>query len=358
MAAMMRIALLGINPPQATELAAAAKRMPGVSFAAVIDADAERLLQTAHLINTPIATRLWTDLSRQQRASIDAVVIDGSCEESPIVSTQILNDHKHLLMVCPGTFDPHKMESLFELARQQGIVFCTSSLLRHRPALIAVKESLDSGKLGAPSLLRLNDWQPVAAGAATFAAPKSVDASQGRAARVDPSRGFWISVAANLEVALWIFSAEPTAVYASTAAVASGDSDSEADRRDTGYPSYLQIHLSFARGGMALLTIAHTLPAGDGYQSLTLIGSSGAAYADDHHQAQMVYRGGLPLAARTGEGSAAVTHLLRAFVSRVQRQADEGPLDSHPEFPDGPTVARWLANVRQSLREGQPIPFA
>lgn len=358
MAAMMRIALLGINPPQATELAETAKRIPGVCFAAVIDAAAARLQQTAQLVNAPIATRLWTDLSPQQRASIDAVVIDGSCEESLAVSTQILNDHQHLLMVCPGTFDPHKMESLFELARQQGIVFCTNSLLRYRPALVAVKESLDSGKLGAPSLLRLNDWQPVAAGAETFAAPKSVDAADGQATMVDASRCFWTSVSANLEVALWIFSAEPTAVYASTAAVASGDADAQADRRDTGHRPYLQIHLSFARGGMALLTIAHTLPAGDGYQSLTLIGSSGAAYADDHHQSQMVYQGGLPLAARTGEGSAAVTHLLRAFVRRVQRQAVEGPLDSHPEFPDGPTVARWLANVRQSLREGQPIPFA
>ena len=55
---------------------------------------------------------------------------------------------------------------------------------------------------------------------------------------------------------------------------------------------YLQVHLGFEGGGMALIDVAHSLPPGDGYRSLALIGSLGAAHADDHHNAQLLYGGG------------------------------------------------------------------
>ncbi len=40
----------------------------------------------------------------------------------------------------------------------------------------------------------------------------------------------------------------------------------------------LQAHLVFPFEGMALVSLSHLLPSGPGYNSLTLIGSSGAAY--------------------------------------------------------------------------------
>ena len=42
-------------------------------------------------------------------------------------------------------------------------------------------------------------------------------------------------------------------------------------------PEYVQLHLGFANGGMALIDHAQTLPPGEGYYSLSLIGSKGAA---------------------------------------------------------------------------------
>src|SRR5262249_1046053 len=63
-------------------------------------------------------------------------------------------------------------------------------------------------------------------------------------------------------------------------------------------------------------------PPGDDYFSLSLIGSSGAAYADDHHNAQLLYGGGHPAALRTGQGDAGLLGQLRAFVAAVEEGRD------------------------------------
>ena len=118
---------------------------------------------------------------------------------------------------------------------------------------------------------------------------------------------------------------------------------------------YVQVHLGFAHGGMALIGVANTLPPGDGYRSLTLIGSSGAAYADDHHQTQLLYRGGLPSAARTSESHVAETSLLRDFLNEVRNQTTGKATTPIRRFPDCVTVMRIVARVRDSIREGRPI---
>ena len=40
----------------------------------------------------------------------------------------------------------------------------------------------------------------------------------------------------------------------------------------------------------------YRLPAGQGYDSLSLIGSRGAAYSDDHHNSHLLFTGGHPSA--------------------------------------------------------------
>ena len=46
-------------------------------------------------------------------------------------------------------------------------------------------------------------------------------------------------------------------------------------------PGYVHVHLGFPEGGMALMDDAQTLSGGDGCFSLSMIGSTGAAYAND-----------------------------------------------------------------------------
>jgi predicted dehydrogenase len=73
---------------------------------------------------------------------------------------------------------------------------------------------------------------------------------------------------------------------------------------------------------MALIDDARTLPSGDGYFSLSLIGSTGAAYADDHHNRNLLFRGGDPNAIDTGQGSLHLTAQLREFIAAIEEQRE------------------------------------
>jgi myo-inositol 2-dehydrogenase / D-chiro-inositol 1-dehydrogenase len=155
---------------------------------------------------------------------------------------------------------------------------------RFLPSLVAVKASLDAGRLGEPGLLRVHRWEPAG------------------------DRGLLPALTREIDLACWLFAGAPTEVYAAG--------------RPPPDPDYVQMHLGFAGGGMALLDLARALPAGADYFSLSLIGSAGAAYADDHHNVQLLYAGGHPAALRTGQGDACLLAQLEAFLAAVEDGRD------------------------------------
>ena len=118
---------------------------------------------------------------------------------------------------------------------------------RYLPSRQLIRQQLDAGKLGEPGLIRIHRWEPTIA-------------AQGR----------------DLDLVLWYMGKSPTVVYAIET------------------PAFTQVHLGFPNGAMALLDHAHCLPVGDTYYCLSLIGSAGAAYADDHQNVQLVYSGSTP----------------------------------------------------------------
>lgn len=73
---------------------------------------------------------------------------------------------------------------------------------------------------------------------------------------------------------------------------------------------------------MALIDYTNRLPPGDDYVSLNVIGSHGAAYADDHHNMQLVYRGGHPQSLRVDETSDQWTTMVQEFVDGMQVNRD------------------------------------
>ena len=73
---------------------------------------------------------------------------------------------------------------------------------------------------------------------------------------------------------------------------------------------------------MALIDYSSTLPGGSGYQSLSVIGSAGAAYADDHQNTQLLYQGEHPRAVRTDEGVRQLVNLTQDFVDALQANRD------------------------------------
>jgi hypothetical protein len=73
---------------------------------------------------------------------------------------------------------------------------------------------------------------------------------------------------------------------------------------------------------MAMLDFTDTLPDGENYRSLCLIGSKGAAYADDHHNRNLFFAGGAPKASPPNIESAFIQPMLEDFIVSVREGRD------------------------------------
>ena len=145
---------------------------------------------------------------------------------------------------------------------------------RFSPQAQSIRASLDDGQLGTPGLLRLHHWHP---GAITM---------DEQIAAVD--------------LALWLFGAVPDATYCTS---------SSGNRL---------IHLGFPAGGMAMIDFSDALPDGDAYHSLSLIGSHGAAYADDHRDRNLVFSGGSAKAELPGSRNTYIQAMLEDFLDSLR----------------------------------------
>jgi predicted dehydrogenase len=176
---------------------------------------------------------------------------------------------------------------------------------RFLPSRQLIRQQLDAGKLGDPGLIRIHRWE--------------AGALNGEFVR-------------DLDLILWYFGAEPNVVHA------------------VGHARGTQIHLGFPGGGMAMLEHA-SVPAGDAYYSLSLIGASGAAYIDDHANMQLVFRGDAPRAVRTDEGISQWSALVQAFADRVAGKSEPNV------FPAWPRVLKLADAVDASLAAGQAVAW-
>ena len=188
---------------------------------------------------------------------------------------------------------------------------------RFEASVRAVRESLQAGQLGEPCLLRIHRWR---------AMPENATFSQSER-RED--------LAAQLDLALWLFNQRPETVYAT------------GPRKNA--ESALSIHLGFSDGGMAVIHFAR-MPPGEDYYSLHLIGENGAAYADDHRNVSLLYGGGAPRALRVGGDSDAVRAMLGAFVGEL----DCGATASAEETRSALDLADA---VLQSQKQGAPVQW-
>jgi hypothetical protein len=125
-----------------------------------------------------------------------------------------------------------------------------------------MKRELDAGKLGEPGLIRIHHWEA--------------------GGEVDAAHQLPVLLLQQIDVILWLMGKPPTLVYAVQ--------HEEAAKSHLG--RYLQVHLGFPGGTMALLVYSNRLPSGDPYRSLHVIGSAGAAYTDEQQNMQLLYKGG------------------------------------------------------------------
>jgi hypothetical protein len=187
---------------------------------------------------------------------------------------------------------------------------------RYLPSRQLIRKQL-SGPLGDVGLLRAHRWEPGA----------SFDVA-----------GVPEPLLRDIDIALWLAGARPNRVFAV-------EQKSDAGR-------YVQVHLGFASGGMALLDFDGRLPAGDGYQSLSVVAQSGAAYADDHRNAQLLYRGGRARAVRTEERAGQLAALAQEFVDALRGEHGLAEGAWPRVFAVADAVVRSLASGNAVALEG------
>ncbi|MED6299568.1 MAG: hypothetical protein VX860_05705 [Verrucomicrobiota bacterium] len=154
---------------------------------------------------------------------------------------------------------------------------------RFSPEVIALRESVEAGNLGKLGLLRMHLWNQ-----------KKSDGVQEMVHAID--------------LALWFFGVEPEHIHGTTSA------ENEV--------KCSLIHLGFKCGGMALLDFTNSLPTGDNYESLCLIGSNGAAYADDHRNRNLFFSGGAPDAKCPDTSMNFIGPMLKDFTQKIKSAED------------------------------------
>lgn len=254
----------------------------------------------------PVRLVLWPSLDA------DAAAILGLVNTSPRDVREAIETHcasRRPLLVCgdvvPADVRIESSQSTIRIRNPD----------RFLPSRQLVRQQLDAGKLGTPALVRSHRWD---------SSPS--DASNGN--RLPPG------LLTDIDIAQWLMRSPAELVYAARS------QEGEA----------VQVHLGFAAGGMALLDWGR-IPEGDTYRSLSLLGSSGAAYSDDHANRQLVFGSGPARTLVADETLRGLANLLSDFVKELATpaSADQATAGWH----DAMGVAKAAL---KSLQSGRAIP--
>ena len=318
---MIRIALIGCNA--AADYGPAASRLQGAKFVAAVDPHGAAAEDAARALDASIRAASFKELIDRNAAALDAVMIRSTNDPPAEIVARAAAAGKHVMLDMPLILRMPSSDEPIDACRSAGVTFMLAQDTRFLPAVAEVKSCLNSGILGSPGLLRLHDWKPPGA-----------EPTDGAAAILE-------DILPDVDLANWLFDALPTEVYAAGSA--------GPDRAQDAY-GYVQAHLGFPNGGMALVDRSAMLPSGSDYFALSMFGSSGAAYADDHHNVHLLYGGGRPAALPAGQGCLHRVAELQEFVDAIE--AHRRPAVA---ADDGCRAAEVTRAIGRSLESGRAL---
>ena len=204
------------------------------------------------------------ELFNAQHEQFDAVVVHASGSQRRLLVERAANAGKHIFLEGPIATTLEEADAIVDLCKQANVVLMVGQPYRFSPDVQTIATVLNDRKIGNPGLLRVHRWS---------------DAKR-------MPNGSDISFFANeVDLACWLFGESPNAIYAK-------GQESECATNS------VYVHLGFPNGGMALIDCSNQLPENSpSYSAVSLIGSSGAAYADDHHNSNLIFQGGNSIAA-------------------------------------------------------------
>ena len=179
---------------------------------------------------------------------------------------------------------------------------------RFRPSIHAAVQSLRNGELGTPGLVRVHRWDPDAIGEVTAEA-----------------------ILPEIDLIHWVFDAP----HAKAHAVRRGN-------------EFLQVHFGFSGGGMAIADFAFGCPGS--YRSFGVIGSTGAAYANDHRNMNLLLTAGSAQAIRTGQGDLHIRAIVQEFAEAVR--CGRRPLVTASDARRSSDAAQLVLDFARDARNG------
>ena len=306
----LRLALCGCS--QARQWTDCLQRLDGVSITSVTDTDPAVAEAAATQLESGPKVTGCDQLLSAAGDDWDALLVSGTPTDwIELTQTALAADRYVLLEQAP-----RDENTLSALAAENPQQLMAGGGLRYAPALSTVQQSVANGQIGDPGLLRAHRWVP--------AADIIENASLETGLLLD-----------EVDLALWLFGQTPDHVLTSS---------SMAPGTERGC---VQIHLGFPDNGMALLDWG-ALVQGAGYFSLSLIGSQGATYADDHHNTQLLFQGGAPAGLKTAGGACGRLGQLCEFITACAEKRAPGSTIS-----DAQATARVHQAACDSLTTGQ-----
>ncbi len=294
---MIRLALVA-EPHSVETYAALAPRLSGARLS-VVASSLEKLLA-------------------ESNDAIDAVVIAQRGIGAETAAQQVAESAKHVLLAEFTAVPADKLDSLEDVCQSNGVRLMIGQPLRLLPAIAAVKQSLDSGKLGEPGLLRIHCWTAVGKSSQN----ESISAS---------------TMLPEIDLANWFFGRPPTSLFAVGRESTTG----------AGH-DIVQLHMGFEAGGMTVVDGVNGLSGPDDYYSVSLIGSTGAAYADDHHNMQLQFGPNGTRALKTAQGRSQLLAQLQEFVDCLRDERD-----SKHSLADARLAAQVANAAAESMSSGR-----
>lgn len=265
----------------------------------MVDAERERAVHVGRTLDATVDADSLQQLLSRAADAFDAVILHDDHGHRQQHIELAAGAGKHVLVRTPLALSTSAADGAIAACAAAGVRLMVGQALRFLPSHQTVKDSVAAGKLGAAGLVRIHRWE-CPEGGLTLAQDTGESPLLSRAIR-------------EIDLANWLFETLPTEVYS-------------VGRRESSdnlpHPDYVQVHLGFPDGGMAIIDDSQTLPQGGDYYSLSVIGSTGAAYADDHHNMNLLYRGGTPTAIRSGEGLEHIRAQLAEFVASIQEERE------------------------------------
>ena len=295
---MIRLALIGCD--SAASHAAVSSRLDGAAITAVADSDAATAEAARVELGAAVSSDTLEGLLTAHGDAFEAVVVDAAVDCRAQLAARAAEAGKHVLVETPIASSTAKADGVARAAEKAGVSLMAGNLARFAPAGATVREALDSGEIGEPGLLRIHRWESLETGSWP-----ALDEEQGSVVVRNLS--------ADIDLAIWLFGGLPTEVYATGRRVSHGGIDQ---------PDYVQVHLGFEGEGMSVIDYSASLSPGPGYHFMSMIGSKGAAYADDHHNVNLVYGDGGTRALGPGHGAGHILAQLQEFVDAVSEHRE------------------------------------